>query len=272
MDGVLIDKELNVAGIDALFSRSALALIVKNFCGREQSAAMSDWFFYHEGRQNYRYSDATGHLHHSDTDRVGVPFSEFYKFLLDPSTSQHDIECIRRDLARTSQEHMESISRQFMPLESPIDSIKFLLNALWPSGAKVATFMGLQPCIGLARIIAPGAKLQADSNPHLDWLPPSIASLDRQFSAITYLDVPAKGGELEIWNVSLDRIMFLIETRGTLRRVDLPDPISIKPEIGDLILIDTRNPHAVRGFEEGRRIVQTCFIGAKGDNPLLLWS
>lgn len=266
------EKNLSKAGLDALFFGSAIALVVRNFCSRELAASLSDWLSNHEQRKNYSYSDANGQLYQSDTDRIGMPFSQLYEALLNPHIDQQQIDEIGCNFAKSSEAHMNSFASQCMPFTPPILRVQLLLDAIWPSGAKIATFRGLNPCVGLARIMDAKTRLPTESDPHLDWLPPAIESLDRQFSAIVYLEMPLSGGELEIWHVPVEDVIRILQSYGRLKREYLPEPIRVKPEIGDLIIIDTRKPHAICSFEKGRRIVQTCFIGAKGDEPLVLWS
>ena len=106
-------------------------------------------------------------------------------------------------------------------------------------------------------------------------------------SSNIYLDVPQGGGELSIWNIRLDsslssnplyQLIASPETFGSeLQQIihrGIPRPLVIKPNPGDLVILDTSRPHAVAGFERGRRISIQTFIRPEGkpDQHLLLWS
>lgn len=46
----------------------------------------------------------------------------------------------------------------------------------------------------------------------------------------------------------------------------------LKPRVGELIIINTRRPHAVAAYEQGIRVSVACFIGYVQENPLKLYS
>src|SRR5262245_51389462 len=136
--------------------------------------------------------------------------------------------------------------------------------------ANVAAFEGRKMFVGIGRITAP-EKTVLEEQPHFDSLPPDL-TLDGQFSANVYLKVPEHGGELDVWNhptLSPDEIHD--DQLGRDWRSMLPPPIRIRPAVGDLILINTRKPHAVCSFARGERVSIQCFIGYKRGRSLALW-
>ena len=50
------------------------------------------------------------------------------------------------------------------------------------------------------------------------------------------------------------------------------ESIYIKPECGDLVLINTRRPHATKTFDSGSRVAVASFIGYNPGEPLQFWS
>jgi hypothetical protein len=111
------------------------------------------------------------------------------------------------------------------------------------------------------------------------------------FSANIYLDVPTSGGELNIFPVAMRQL----EHRQNLVRVIayllqysfdpvhrervqrqlhalLPLPATLTPKAGDLIVVNTGRPHAVRGFKEGTRVTLQAFARHEGARPLQLFS
>merc|ERR1719436_459860 len=101
-----------------------------------------------------------------------------------------------------------------------------------------------------------------------------MIQIKQQFAANVYLDVPERGGELEIWDVeplSCDAIVQLDQSKDI--RSQLPtDSIKVRPVKGDLLLFNTRRPHAVCPFPNGTRTSMQTFIGCNDDKPLILWN
>ena len=179
---------------------------------------------------------------------------------------------------------------------SPIDRLRLELDELWPTGASVSTAnpFGRKMLAGLARCMRPEALLGAtraekeDGLIHVD-ASPFLSPEHGGFTANVYAEVPAVGGELCVWPVSLadpesvaDRAMaFLLgnsfdsplmaEVQSTMRKL-LPRPCIIKPVPGDLIMFNAGRPHAVRGFTEGLRSSCQTFIEHEDNAPLALCS
>jgi hypothetical protein len=179
---------------------------------------------------------------------------------------------------------------------SPLDKLRLELDELWPSGATVSRDNPYRRkmLVGLARVMRPETLLdgitRVEGLIHTD----SSMFLDSErglFSANVYLDVPTSGGELNIFPVAKqqpERLQRLVRVVAYLlqysfdpvhrERVQrqlharLPPPVTLTPSAGDLIVLNTGRPHAVRGFTEGTRVSLQAFVLHEGARPLQLFS
>jgi hypothetical protein len=256
----------------AVQNRERLAVRVQNFCDKAFCGSLAEWFSSRATRINYKYLHTDGSLRPSQTDRVGPTINEVIPSMLsksldDPATAAsiakylEEARCERDALHRSWDDHY-----------LPIRRVESLLRQIWPSGVRVAHFGNIESYVGVARIETASVTDCSDRNPHVDWLSPVIKPYDEQLSTIVYLQMPKSGGELLLWNVSKYQVLSFLRDDGTLDRHLLSDPMILAPSVGDLIIINTRYPHAVLGFNDGLRIVQTCFVGIRGEDPLELWS
>jgi len=109
------------------------------------------------------------------------------------------------------------------------------------------------------------------------------------FSGNVYLELndrtedEDKQHHLEIWDVdlsshppfvedpSLRECLVAQDPRSQFRlRKALPPPLKIEVNPGDLVLLCTQRPHAVRGFESGMRISYQSFIEFRGESEGLV--
>lgn len=168
-----------------------------------------------------------------------------------------------------------------MPYLSPIDSLRVLLDDIWPQGSTIASINGKKMFVGLVRYFT----AYSSAEPHQDIIQrdacgDDISTLVRsQLAFNIYLDVPQYGGDLEIWDwvASDEDFRALQDQRENFsyaldrERISKSD-ISIKPNVGDLVLFNSSNVHAVAP-SKGDRVSVSCFIGYCGINhPLILWS
>jgi 2OG-Fe(II) oxygenase superfamily len=252
--------------LDALFAGELKALMIRRFSDPVFCQSLADYFLSDKSATNFSYLRATG-LVPTNVERVGPVFSAIYHELF--RTTKPDQALIDRYEVDRDR-HRMALRKAAGGKTLPIDLLRLELDEQSSHGAAVAVFRGVRAYTGVGRVMT--KQLEMDNHPHVDWLPRIALALEGQFSAIVYLEMPPKGGELEIWDVPIGRIINDIREDGTLPRGDLPPPEVLRPEAGDLIIINSRQPHAVRSFEEGRRIAQTCFIGYRRDMPLQLWS
>jgi hypothetical protein len=198
--------------------------------------------------------------------RIGCPLNE----LVGAADPDQEVRAYLAT-ARTIEAEMREVCA---PHARPIDSLTAALAAAWPAGVVVAQF-GDEPLFaGIPRIVHAGAEL-LESQPHVDAVHPSALQVDHQISANLYLDVPPSGGGLEVWPgepLTLEA-MFQPALMERLQRGELGPSEVITPSRGELVVINSRRPHAVRQFFDGRRFSVQCFIGVPdGTAPLVLWS
>jgi 2OG-Fe(II) oxygenase superfamily len=255
-----------------LLRRELIGLHINGFVDRLLADTLAEWFVKHRSRQNYRYFHRTKHLQASTTDRVGTPVSELYSSFMGGDNAWADDRAAMESYERTGDEQLRQVREVCFPQSAPVDCLRLLIDELSPSGAHIARFGGLRPHVGIARILTGSPDAPDIEDPHVDALPAQVRRYEDQFSAIIYLRVPTLGGELELWDVARTTAENLTRDDGTLDRRQLTEPSVICPARGDLVIINTRYPHGVRGFRTGTRVVQTCFIGIAADNRLEFWS
>jgi hypothetical protein len=172
---------------------------------------------------------------------------------------------------------------------SPMDKLRLELDELWPEGARIRELYGRKCLVGLGRLMRPEGLKQGLARTegiiHVD-ADPLLRRDAGTFSANVYLEVPKEGGELAIWNVSpkqkelrrhasvfaLLHRTFEDESVNAVLRARLPRPICIKPRKGDLLIINSGRPHAVRGFKRGTRVTLQSFIGYRSAATLELYA
>ncbi|MEK1941553.1 MAG: 2OG-Fe(II) oxygenase [Pseudomonas sp.] len=170
--------------------------------------------------------------------------------------------------------NIRKIRDTFRPLASPIDELRLLLDEVWPKGARLLDVNGEKCFVGIARFQGSGV----DLTPHTDNLERNAPSdhqprLLTQLSTNIYLEIPEDGGELEIWGIEPDEAQYE-RLRGSraygIERDLLPPPdFVIKPEPGDLIVLNPRLIHAVRPSATSTRVTLGVFIGYFGeDQPM----
>lgn len=175
----------------------------------------------------------------------------------------------------------ERLRRLSAPYPSPVDRLRLALDEAWPGGATLMTMEGRKMPFGITRVWRTGK----EALPHQDLLwrevgPDRLAvPLSGQLGVNIYLDTAEAGGELETWDfrISDEEYESLRETcpgsYGYSRDMLPEESLLISPEVGDLVLVDTRCAHAVRRIDRGRRLTMSGFVGNAGvDQPLRCWS
>ena len=235
-----------------------LALRMRNFVPSAVIERAREHLFQHPDR------GSLGHA--AEFTRLGIAFSEVRS------------EKLRNAYHRDALINIRRIRRLFGELASPIDRFRVMLDDAWPAGAHLLSIDDRKCFVGVCRYQEPGVDLA----PHIDdlhWtMPEQVAwRLEYQLSANMYLQVPSTGGELEIWRIKPDSHRYAALQGGRsygVRRDQVPFPdLVIKPEVGDLVIINPRFIHAVRPATEVDRITLSAFIGVKSwSEPLIFWS
>lgn len=107
--------------------------------------------------------------------------------------------------------------------------------------------------MGVVRLMHHRGSWASERNPHFDALPESIYEFERQIAANIYVRMPARGGELLLWPSP--------ELRAG-ESIDNPSgrPVRLRPQVGDLVLFNSRKAHGTARFARGTRISAQCFI------------
>jgi hypothetical protein len=247
-----------------LFSHRALAIHVKQYYKCDAVLEMIE----NEQRsaKNWTISYKHNQTEESDVLTIGLP--------MNMAIQNDDLD------AYYQESFINNTKFRNENLLSPIDKLRLDLDDLWDDGAIVAKSKeGKAHNAGLVRIM----KRNSNKNNflHVDDL--SVISKDRgAFSANIYLKQPKSGGDLEIFPISLrSRLDFYknavtlssllmrdIESQAQLRAL-LPEPIVIKPEAGDLVMLCVQRPHAVKDIIlGGERISMQSFINYTKGSPL----
>jgi 2OG-Fe(II) oxygenase superfamily len=165
----------------------------------------------------------------------------------------------------------------FYPWISPVDHLRLLLSELWPAGSDILRLRRRQCFVGTIRVFEPGTSELYPHNDRIDLETnaPEIAGLVEQLAANIYLEVPADGGELQLWErqpTAAESRSIRSEQGLSPARVGLPARV-IQPAVGDLVMFSSMQLHAVTPSTDGPRVGMAAFIGYRGpDKPLFMWS
>lgn len=269
-DAILATHELNEEILGKLFRDEICILRVHNYASPEVISALRR--FMYNGQQHFIRSYYVGYKKQEPVRKFfgvhlwGMPYNSTYYQGPDDEASQK-----YHDAAITN---LNTLRRYLSPQVSPIDRLRLHLDEHWTPGARLARFVeGKRMFVGIGRFVYAKDSFLGETQPHFDSLPQHVRTLEKQFSANVYTDIPYAGGELEVWNVPpLTPEEILQIPIGKRWRAVLPPPLVVKPQVGELILFNTRRPHAVRGFENGIRSSMQCFIGMHKDHTLEYWS
>jgi hypothetical protein len=242
----------------SLIQKRTLAIHLRGFCGGKALERLRGSLLNHSGRGPLSQAKEFG--------RLGFAYSEISDDASRATYHQSALEGIARirDLAS--------------PFLSPVDELRLLLEERWPWGARLLQVGDRKCFVGICRFQDPGV----DLSPHTDRLernlPEGVQSrLLNQLSANLYLELPPRGGELEIWDLEPSEEHYQALKAGRpygMDRSGLPQPaVTLKPETGDLVLFNPGLVHAVRPGQDVTRVTLGMFIGFLGqEHSLIYWS
>ena len=105
---------------------------------------------------------------------------------------------------------------------------------------------------------------------------PEAKALDAQAGWNLYLDIPTQGGELLIYDNSIEKTEYeelAGDSYGIPWGIAGKAAQKISPEIGELIIIDTRRLHAIKTVSgEGYRVTLSGFLGYSENRGLISWA
>ena len=252
--------KLEASDIKELVYQNILAVVIRNFYPADIAHKIAEKIMACPNRGYYNRE--------SELARIGM--AHFEVDSIESNQRYHDFAV----------EWIQDLRSMFKPYLSPIDKLRLTLEEMWPSGAALQTLNGLKCFVGICRILDPMITI----NPHYDRLDrdycTDIEQANRllgQLSANIYLQIPDKGGELELWieDQNSKKIQALNKDGYfgiELEKMGVPE-FSIRPNPGDLIIFNTRLYHGIRSGEGNSRISIGTFIGYAGDQlPLTYWS
>jgi Rps23 Pro-64 3,4-dihydroxylase Tpa1-like proline 4-hydroxylase len=255
---VHVVEKLDETGLQRLALEDVLAIHVKNFISRELVDCIAQKILT-SGFERYINAPSIG--------RIGMAFYE--------TESQPELV---ETYFKTALENINDLRQRCTPYASPIDTLRCTLDEVWPAGANLETLYGRKMFIGLSRVVEPEVHFLAHHDIFAKDAPDAFRahSLQSQFACNVYLDMPLKGGELQIWEKELTPQEF-DDIRGNSYGVDpsfLGNPsLQIKPDPGDLIIFNSRKMHAVAPGVKTPRLSLSSFIGYRGQHqPLTYWS
>ncbi|TDB62552.1 2OG-Fe(II) oxygenase [Photorhabdus khanii] len=266
---IILSDSLQENDLTRLFNDEVLAIHVKKYVDSHISDKLSDFFLTHENLELHAHDlkkgDKTIFVDYG-VDRVGISYNTTFGKPKDSDSYKKYFE--------NALSAIRNVRNFCAPMLAPFDKLRLELDEVWSPGASIANFEGKKMHVGIARVMKrPELSFMVEKQPHFDGLQQQSVNLLGQFSVNIYIKMPVNGGELELWDVPAIPITELIEDnaendwRGTL-----PPSILIKPEQGDLIIINTRKPHAIRSFSDGCRISLQSFIGLSLNKHLMLWN
>lgn len=262
---ILTTHQLDEYSLTQLFTNKICVLRIPQFCESSLCDKLTRWLEHNEKLTEYTYvmkrNNAVKSIYYG-VDRVGVPYNSTYG----------DVKA-KEKYYEEALPGIRTLRSVAYPSLSPIDRLRLELDENWSQGAQLANFEGKKMFIGIGRIMRPELSHLSEQQPHFDSVPTQYVDLHGQFSANIYLSVPKHGGELEIWDVAPIPTS-VIHTNDPTKdwRSELPPSIIVKPEKGDLLLFNTRRPHAITQFKKKTRVAVQCFIGIHSHNPLAMWT
>ena len=258
---------LDTSSLKQLISGEVLAIRIPEFANAKTSERLKQIIGEADTLEQYSHETyEDGHVvqHFYGVHRWGTPFNSTYG-----KAAGSDAQAkYYADAA-----HMRGVIDNICaPEKPPIQHLMEQLQEIWPQGAVTAAFQGQPMFCGIIRAMFPETAHLSETVPHVDCLPLSIAELEHQFSANIYLETPPSGGELIIW----DTEAFAYDEVKRFEGAQLPEdrlqkPLRIQPRNNELVIINTRRPHAICGFESGKRISMQSFIGYTPDEPFYFW-
>jgi hypothetical protein len=270
MESIAVRDSLYKEDLDNLFRGDILAIKVPNFVPAKVCDSMKRFVYEQENQiQSYDHEESIGGeviQTNFGVKRLGTPYNITF------STKDNTKE--KKTYYQENRAFKLNLEKRVGEDQIPSNLLKNKLANIWNKGCEVAAFDKEKMFFGIIRITEPKKDL-SEKFPHCDTLPPNI-KMNSQLGANIYFDTPDFGGELEVWNTKLygqeeiyDSSQCTDFSREELAKVKYE---KIKPEQGDLILINTRKPHAIKKFEVGKRLSQHTFIGKDEDQSLRLWS
>lgn len=257
-----VDADVGVADLLPFLGRGRIAAIrIKNVISEEACGHFA--------------GKALGHRHrhsHASVQRLDILGVPMYLAARDETTRR-----AYHESAGWFSPLMRELSE---PYGSPLDVMMAVLGSGWRRGVTPLTLDdGRQTPPAILRLYDPGAGVL----PHIDDLRQELAgsktaqSLPFQWGLNVYVDLPEEGGELGLYRQAIPPEEFAKlagDSYGIPWSVAGPPKVTIRPELGEAILINTRELHCVTPCAgAGHRVTLSAFVGGGcPGQPLWIWS
>lgn len=174
----------------------------------------------------------------------------------------------------------KELDRCFFPYSSPTTKALRIFSEQWPAKVSLLNLNQGPMFLGLVRALTKEVlphedKLERDDPEAIKRFP--FRKCWKQFAFNCYLQMPKQGGELRLWDLSLSDDAYNKlkgSSYGIAPHLLPPANAEIKPEVGELVIFNSRKVHAVAASQCGTlRVSISGFILYTGENqPLGLWS
>lgn len=170
-------------------------------------------------------------------------------------------------------DHDAALRRRLLDGTDPLQVALDRLRLAWAGPVEPATAGGRPLYAGLIREINQGALLHFDEVGRecpgaLDDQPVA------QLAFNCHLRMPAVGGDIRVvrrrWLATDEAHRDGYGYRSHL--ADGQPDVRMRPEVGDAVLFDPRNFHAVTPAVDGRRVTLSFFVGVLADGRLTVWA
>lgn len=268
LENIVTIKNLDQETLIKLFNNEILAVCVPNYCSENICHEIAEGLLSHTEQlecYHHEFKNSKG-IEYIDygVDRFGVSFN----------TTYHEDQTQIQKYYNSAVKNIRLIRKIIGDKLSPFDRFRLEMDEIWPDNVGLAHFEGKKMFAGVPRIMCrPEASEKMAVQPHIDYLPSKFGTLIGQFAVNIYIKVSSSGGELELWDIP----PLTKEQAGKLKsnkdwRSKLPESMLLKPTLGELIIFNSRRPHAVRQFTNGIRVSLQSFIGITNNKCLVFWS
>jgi hypothetical protein len=245
-------ERLNRADLENLISGQLYALRVPEFYNEKYCGPLTDLIL------KTNRSEYTHEVVGPDGKKISLDYGvqsaggllPFNQVVLNPEKEQaYFIEAKKKRI----ENQFKNLAVQSGIMEMPGQKLlKSILNLDFD--IRPAIWNGREMRAGLFRVTKPNAERLQES-PHVDSLNADFNS-HVQFGANIYLQVPEMGGNLCIWDIEKPltaKEVKKVETdeQNFKKILSQSKSIEIKIEAGDLVILNTRVPHAVTLYKQG---------------------
>lgn len=185
-----------------------------------------------------------------------------------------------RSEGRLLDEYWEQASRAAQAWQAAnlrCDPVRVSVEAFrqaWPGPVRMATNNGQELFAGMVREINGGAHVHYDDVVREFPLGAFDTEVVAQLAFNLYLSMPESGGETVVWRRRWEPADERHRNGYGYERslVESCQSITVRPRVGDVLVFDPRNYHAVEPGNGARRIAVAFFIALGAQGELLIWS